>query len=108
MVIMDIQNSEVLLVEKGCFTTHNFSSDGSCFGACWNGGIHLWNYNDNHYIPWRQISSQWTHNLILFSPNLSSIVVRHGDNLGLWNLNHSPTAHTTHISQLKIISHSGI
>jgi hypothetical protein len=112
LFIVDIQNSEILLAQKGSFQSHGFSSDGNCFGAfqLQSGLIHIWNYDGRHYIPWRQFPSPQSFGQIpiVFSPTSSSIALRHLGGYGLWHLNHSPTAHTTHIPQLEILSHSGI
>ena len=107
LLIMDIQNSEMLLVEKGEFWGDSFSSNGSCFGAFHSDYIHLWEYEDGHYIRWRQVLSPGGHISIIFSPTSSSIVVDHLASLWLTHLNHSPTAPPTHTPQLEIFSHSG-
>jgi hypothetical protein len=107
LFIVDIQNSEILLTLAGSFKSDGFSSDGNCFGAFQSGRIHIWNYDGRHYIPWRQFPSPVANGPLIFSPASSSIALPHADGFGLWHLNHSPTAHTRHLSQLEIISHSG-
>ena len=107
LFILDIRNSAKLLVEKGDFGSHSFSSDGSYFGAFQSVNVHVWNYNGSIYIPWRQFQCTATWGNITFSPTLSSIVVRYAGTLRLWHLNHPPTAPATSIPQLEISSHSG-
>ena len=105
--ILDIQNSEKLLAEKGAFDAYSFSPDGSCFAAYWSDGIHTWKFDDSHYVPWRQFPSTFDCIQIAFSPTLSSIAVLYRDTLELLHFNHSPATPTIYSSQLKIFSPSG-
>ena len=106
LFILNIQKSEWVLTAKGDFRSHSFSSDGSCFAAFQSASIHIWKYNNNHYIPWKQFHCTFGCDSIVFSPTSSSIAVPHAYLLQLLHLNYSPTA-SINTQHLKIFSHSG-
>jgi len=112
LVILDIRTLErKLLVEKRVLgsRSNNFSSDGSRFAALSRQySIHIWNYNGDCYIPWRQFPSSGAVRVpILFSPTSSSVLVDFFGTIRIWRLDSPPTP-ATHHQQLNIFSHSGI
>jgi len=109
LLILDIQNSEALLDEEGCFNSHCFSSDGSLFVASQSaGGIHIWRCDNKHYILWRQFqSSASPSSCFLFSPTLSSLLGHFWYTLRLWQLDDCSITPPINNQLLSAVSHSG-
>ena len=108
--ILDIQNSECLLVQEGDhFSSHCFSSDGSLFAASPPESLRIWKYTSGHYTLWREFPHRkFSPFLLRFSPNLSSIAGSFPDALEVWPLDRSPTvADSDDHTQLAVLSHRG-
>jgi len=121
--ILDIQNSECLLEEGGCFKSHCFSSDGSLFAACLRPNtIHIWKYTSGCYTLWRKLPSQFHSSSIerfppQFSPDFSSIVGCFGGILRVHHLDgypivasadsHTPLAVLSHCGSYMVTGHQG-
>jgi hypothetical protein len=106
--ILDIQNSECLLVRTGHFLSHCFSSGGSLFAASQERGVHLWKYASGRYTLWKGF--QWpglSNSPLRLSPTPSSIVGHSGDILQVWRLHELPNTVETHHQQYVALSRSG-
>jgi hypothetical protein len=99
LLIVDIQNSEVLL-DKGqqCFA-HCFSSNGSLFAASSPLDVHIWKYDSGSYTPWREfplLANPDPSSYSQFSPTSSSILGHFQDILWLWHFDGPSIAPTTY------------
>ena len=108
LLVLDIRNSEQLLMEMGDFESHCFSSDGSLFTASTMDHVHLWKYAAGRYTPWREFPSRDSlYGLPQFSPTSSSILVRCKQVLRVWRSDVPPTPLSAHGPQFAAISRSG-
>jgi len=108
LLVLDVRNSERLLMEMGDFESHCFSSDGSLFTASTMDHVHLWKYTDGRYTPWREFPSRDSlYGLPQFSPTSSSILVRCKRLLRVWRLDVPPSPLSSHGPQFAALSHSG-
>ena len=98
LCILDIQNSEYLLEERGNLHSHCFSSDGSLFAASSVLAvlhIHIWKYTSGHYTIWRKFLTQeflpkeFPHQ---FSPTSSLVLCHFRDFLRVIRLDGPPIA----------------
>ena len=106
--ILDIRNSEALLIQNKPFESLCFSSDGSLFAASKGGSVHIWKCESSHYIPWGEFPSPAGPNShYLFSPTSPSILGHSHDTLRLWRLDGVIIAPTTYSEQLGVFSDSG-
>ena len=89
--IVDIQNSEVLLLEKQLYGYGAFSPDASFFAAYNFTGhyISIWKYSSGHYVRWKEF--QQTRGLLQFSPTSSSVLGTSFSNLFILHLDYFPT-----------------
>ncbi|KAF9647149.1 hypothetical protein BDM02DRAFT_2810825 [Thelephora ganbajun] len=113
-LILDIQNSEILLKEIGSYWHLSFSDDGSLFAAFTGNHLLVWMYTSNHYTRWREF--QQTPTPLYFSPTSLSILGCAGPLLYILHLGNSPAAPaapaiepviTTHSQQLDAFSPNG-
>jgi hypothetical protein len=91
-IVLDIQNSEVLLEAKGNYSYSTFSPDASLLAA-FTGRDHLliWRYTSGHYTQWKEF--QLTSMLLQFSPDLSLILgYRRAHLLHMLHLDYGTTA----------------
>ena len=108
LLVLDIRNSDRLLMEIGDFESHCFSSDGSLFTASTMDHVHLWKYTDGRYTPWREFPSRDSlYGLPQFSPTSSSILVRCKRLLRVWRLDVPLSPLPVHGPQFAAISGSG-
>ena len=101
-LILEAQNSKVLLQGAGQYSNHCFSPDGSDFAAVTRDHLMIWRYTSGHYIQWRKF--QQVPMLLQFSPSSSSILGHAGPLLNVLHLDHSPTAPATHSQPLDAFS----
>ena len=100
LLILDIQNSGILLQETGSYGYSTFSPDANLFGAFAGDHLSVWRYTSGHYIQWRKF--QQTPTPLQFSPTSSSILGNVGTLLHVIHSDHSPatlaieSAVTTH------------
>ena len=93
--VLDIRNSESLLVQDGDFfnASHSFSSDASLFALSTWTSAQIWKYTSGCYVPWREFLQDKAHPLhstLQFSPTLSSILSYHDKFLYMWHLDDPP------------------
>jgi len=88
LLILDIQNSGVLLQEIGSYGYSSFSPDASLFGAFSGDYLHIWRYTSNQYTQWREFKQ--TPTPFQFSPTSSSILGNAGILLYVIHSDHSP------------------
>ena len=93
LLILDIQNSEVLLRKTGSYWHHSFSPDASFFAASTRDHLLIWRYTFGHYSQWREF--QQTPMQLQFSPTSSSILGYSGPLLHVLHLDYSPAALAT-------------
>jgi len=110
--ILDVRNSEYLLVEEERFRSHCFSSDGSLFGASLRESVHTWRYNSGRYAPWREFPTQDMFSFGLsplqFSPTSSSILRHFQGALQVYRLDSPPIpAYPNHYTPLAVLSPCG-
>ena len=82
--ILDIQNSDCLLIQEGDPDSCCFSSDGRLFAARFICSIQIWKYSSGSYTPWRKFASGGSQ--LQFSPTLSSLSCLSNAALYLWHL----------------------
>ena len=110
LLIMDIQNSRVLLQESDPHWRPTFSPDGTLFAAFSGDHLSIWRYSSGNYSPLR--SFQHAPMSLKFSPTLSSILGCAGV-LHVLHLDVTPTAPikdpvaTTHSQLLDAFSPNG-
>ena len=110
--IIDARNSDRLLEEKGDFSFHHFSSDGSLLAAAHKNGFRVWKYTSGGYVLLGEfllphIPSLFPAKLLVeFSPNATSILSWCKNVLQVWRLHSPPTTPET-CRQHVAISHSG-
>ena len=92
LLILDIQDSGVLLQETGSYWHLTFSPDGSTFAAFIGDHLPIWRYTSGHYTQWREF--QQTPTPLQFSPTSSSILGCAGALLHIIHMDYSPTAPT--------------
>ena len=95
LLILDVWNSGSLLNDGRIFSSHCFSSDGGLFAASRWERVHIWEYNDGCYTPWRQLPFPTLNSygsLLQFSSTSSAILGHSSDTLRLWRLDGSPVA----------------
>ena len=112
LVILDLRNSNRLLIEKGEFISHHFSSDGGLFAAFLKsaGATRVWKWASGCYTTWREFPCQDTYNPyppLLFSPNSSFILGLFDDTLRVWRLSDHHFPPSNGRQQLAAISHHG-
>ena len=90
LLILEVQNSGVLLQETGYHSHHTFSLDGHSFAAFTNGCLHIWKFTSGHYVRWREF--QQASATLQFSPTSSSILGHAGTLLHILHLGCSPLA----------------
>ena len=99
LYVIDIRNSDCLLEEMGCFTSSQFSSNGSLFAASNQDGIRVWKYTSGTYILWGKSLFQhlqfWDNPSLQLSPTSSSILCQSGNVLQLWHFHDPPTTPKT-------------
>ena len=88
LLILDIQDSGVLLQETGSYGYSSFSPDASLFGAFSGDHLHIWRYTSNQYTQWREFKQ--TPTPLQFSPTSSSILSNAGSLLHVIHSDHSP------------------
>jgi len=93
LLILNVQNSEVLLRESGAHDHVTFSPDGNFIAAFIEGQIPIWRHTSGHYTRWRKLQLASLHKL-QFSTT-SSILCHSGPLLHVLHLDHSPAAPTT-------------
>jgi len=89
LLILDIQNSGVLLQETGSYGYSTFSPDANLFGAFVGDHLSVWRYTSGHYTQWKEF--QQTPTPLQFSPTSSSILGNAGTLLHLIHSDHFPT-----------------
>ena len=107
--ISDVRSSENFLREKGHFSSHCFSSDGSLFAASQVNIVFVWKYDSGHYTLCGKSEVQGLHNPPLqLSPTPSSSILGHSkDTLRVLRLHQLPTALETHRQPYVELSRSG-
>jgi len=93
LLILDIQNSEILLQRKGSYQHHSFSADAGFFAAFVGDHLPIWRYTSSHYTQWREF--QQTPAPLQFSPTSSSIMGHIGRRLRTLHLDYHPAALAT-------------
>ena len=88
LLILDIQNSGVLLQETGSYGYSTFSPDANLFGAFAGDHLSIWKYTSGQYIQWREFQQPPTP--LQFSPTSSSILGNAGTLLHVIHSDHSP------------------
>ena len=88
LLVLDIQNSGILLQETGSYGYSSFSPDASLFGAFTGDHLSIWRYTFGHYTQWREF--QQTPTPLQFSPTSSSILGIAGTLLHVIHPDHSP------------------
>jgi len=108
LYILDIRNSKRLLVKKGHFIFHCFSSDGSLFAASQESDVCIWEHTSGYYLLWRVFQCQgWSNSPLQLSPTSSLILGHSGNILQVLRLHEPPTAPETHRQQCVGLSRSG-
>jgi len=92
LLILDIQNSEILLQETGSYWCHCFSPDGSSFAAFTGNHLLIWRYISGQFTKWREF--QQTPAPLQFSPTSSSILGYASSLLYVLHLDNTPAAPT--------------
>ena len=90
LLILEVQNSGVLLQETGYHSHHTFSPDGHSFAAFTKGCLIVWKYTSGHYTQWREF--QQASATLQFSLTSSSILGYAGTFLHVLHLDYSPPA----------------
>ena len=88
IIVLDIQNSKVLLQGIGQYWKHAFSPDGSTLATVARDHLVIWKYTSGNYTQWRNF--QQTSMLPQFSPTSSSILGCAGPILNMLHLDYSP------------------
>jgi hypothetical protein len=88
--ILDIRNSEVLLLEKKEWAHATFSPDANLFAATFVDHISIWKYGSGYYVQWKKFQQTWAS--LQFSPTSSSILGTSLTSLYILHLDHFPAA----------------
>jgi len=106
--ILDVQNSECQLEEKGRFGSHCFSSNGNLFAAADTGGkVHIWKYGSGCYTMWRELQYLSAYAFPpQFSPTSSLILGGSVGFLYVCRLDGPPLVYPSHV-QLSVLSSCG-
>jgi len=108
--ILDIRNSESLLVDYRGFHPHSFSSDGSLFAGLAQYSVWIWKYGSGRYTLWRTLSgdhSVFPPLYLRFSPASSSIMGNFPGVIRVWRLDGPPSVAHNHGKPLSAISDRG-
>ena len=95
-IILDIQNSDCLLKQKGISSPQCFSSDGSLFADYLANHIRIWKYTSGCYTLWWEFASRGfatnydSGSSLQFSPTSSSLLGDFRGVLHLWHLDGPP------------------
>ena len=92
--ILDIQNSEVLLLKKQYYSYQAFSPDASFFAASKYFGslLPIWKYSSGKYVQWREF--QQTSGPLQFSPTSLSILHTSFQNISILHLDYFPAVNS--------------